>query len=94
MAPLHATIASLLCPHLPAACSELQGLIEMRAFSKALYPTVRDDTFLECCGVGDLVATCYGGRNRLVAEAWTRALLVRVCMCVYRCLYIGVAAEG
>ncbi|EFJ50801.1 hypothetical protein VOLCADRAFT_57957 [Volvox carteri f. nagariensis] len=50
-----------------------QGLVEMRAFSKALYPSVRDDTFLDCCGVGDLVATCYGGRNRLVAEAWTRA---------------------
>ncbi|GLC40357.1 hypothetical protein PLESTM_001053600 [Pleodorina starrii] len=47
----------------------------MRSFSKALYPSVRDDTFLECCGVGDLVATCYGGRNRLVAEAWTRAQL-------------------
>jgi glycerol-3-phosphate dehydrogenase (NAD+) len=27
----------------------------MRRFSKALYPTVRDDTFLDCCGVGDLV---------------------------------------
>ncbi|GIL57042.1 hypothetical protein Vafri_12308 [Volvox africanus] len=52
-----------------------QGLVEMRAFSKALYPSVRDDTFLESCGVGDLVATCYGGRNRLVAEAWTKAQL-------------------
>ncbi|KXZ53839.1 hypothetical protein GPECTOR_6g757 [Gonium pectorale] len=50
-----------------------QGLVEMRRFSRALYPSVREDTFLECCGVGDLVATCYGGRNRLVAEAWTRA---------------------
>ncbi|GIL83780.1 hypothetical protein Vretimale_10573 [Volvox reticuliferus] len=52
-----------------------QGLVEMRSFSKALYPSVRDDTFLESCGVGDLVATCYGGRNRLVAEAWTKAQL-------------------
>ncbi|GLI64296.1 hypothetical protein VaNZ11_007519 [Volvox africanus] len=52
-----------------------QGLVEMRAFSKALYPSVRDDTFLESCGVGDLVATCYGGRNRLVSEAWTKAQL-------------------
>jgi glycerol-3-phosphate dehydrogenase (NAD+) len=45
----------------------------MRAFSKALYPSVRDDTFMESCGVGDLVATCYGGRNRLVACEWTKA---------------------
>ncbi len=50
-----------------------QGLEEMRTFSKALYPTVRDDTFFHSCGVGDLVATCYGGRNRMVAEAWTKA---------------------
>ncbi len=54
-----------------------QGLVEMRSFTKALYPTARDDTFLECCGVGDLVATCTGGRNRLVAEAWTKAHSVR-----------------
>ncbi len=54
-----------------------QGLVEMRSFTKALYPTARDDTFLECCGVGDLVATCTGGRNRLVAEAWTKAHTVR-----------------
>ncbi|GFR51762.1 hypothetical protein Agub_g14217 [Astrephomene gubernaculifera] len=52
-----------------------QGLVEMRAFSRALYPSVRDDTFLAGCGVGDLVATCYGGRNRLVAEEWTRGQL-------------------
>ncbi len=41
--------------------------------SQALYPTVRDETFFHSCGVGDLIATCYGGRNRLVAEAWTKA---------------------
>ena len=48
----------------------------MRRFSKALYPTVRDETFFESCGVADLVATCYGGRNRLVALEFTRAHLV------------------
>ncbi|KAG2490530.1 hypothetical protein HYH03_010926 [Edaphochlamys debaryana] len=52
-----------------------QGLSEMREFSKALYPGVHDQTFLEGCGVGDLVATCAGGRNRLVACAWTKAQL-------------------
>ena len=48
----------------------------MRSFSKQLYPTVRDETFFESCGVADLVATCYGGRNKLVAAEYTKALLV------------------
>lgn len=56
----------------------MQGLEEMRAFSKALYPSVRDDTFLQACGIGDLIATCYGGRNRLVAQEWTKRAVVRV----------------
>nr|QKY14970.1 glycerol-3-phosphate dehydrogenase (NAD+) (GPDA) [Polytomella parva] len=52
-----------------------QGLSEMRRFAKSLYPSVRDGTFLESCGVADLIATCYGGRNRAVSEAWTKAQL-------------------
>eukprot|EP00878_Enallax_costatus_P016906 GHUV01017747.1.p1 GENE.GHUV01017747.1~~GHUV01017747.1.p1 ORF type:complete len:484 (+),score=134.18 GHUV01017747.1:161-1612(+) len=50
-----------------------QGLTEMRKFSKELYPTVRDETFFESCGVADLIATCYGGRNRFVAMEYTKA---------------------
>lgn len=49
-----------------------QGLEEMRKFSQALYPTVREETFFAPCGVADLIATCYGGRNRLVAMEYTR----------------------
>ena len=32
-----------------------QGLSEMMNFSQALYPTIRDDTFMESCGMADLV---------------------------------------
>jgi glycerol-3-phosphate dehydrogenase (NAD+) len=46
------------------------GLAEMRRLSRALYATIRDETFSESCGVADLIATCYGGRNRAVAERW------------------------
>ena len=44
-----------------------EGLAEMMALAKVLYPGVRDATFLESCGVADLIATCTGGRNRRVA---------------------------
>ncbi|BDA43327.1 probable glycerol-3-phosphate dehydrogenase [NAD(+)], cytoplasmic at C-terminar half [Coccomyxa sp. Obi] len=49
------------------------GLNEMRSLAERIYPTVRDNTFFESCGVADLIATCYGGRNRLVAEAYVHA---------------------
>jgi hypothetical protein len=57
----------------------------MRRFSKELYPTVRDETFFESCGVADLIATCYGGRNRLVAMEYTRQSLVSVQECRALC---------
>uniref|UniRef100_A0A515EIS9 Glycerol-3-phosphate dehydrogenase [NAD(+)] n=1 Tax=Dunaliella salina TaxID=3046 RepID=A0A515EIS9_DUNSA len=50
-----------------------QGLTEMRKLSKTLYPNVRNETFFESCGLGDMITTCLGGRHRATAEAWTRA---------------------
>lgn len=48
------------------------GLMEMIKFVDTFYEGTKSATFLESCGVADLVTTCYGGRNRKVAEAMVK----------------------
>ena len=45
------------------------GLNEMRSLSEDMYPTVRDGTFFESCGVADLIATCYGAHSPSVCRS-------------------------
>lgn len=49
------------------------GMMETVDFCKRFFNGNRIETYLESCGFGDLITTCYSGRNRRVAEAFVTA---------------------
>jgi glycerol-3-phosphate dehydrogenase (NAD+) len=49
------------------------GLLDMKNFAQEFFPGAKDQTFLEeSAGIADVITSCFGGRNRKVAEAFVR----------------------
>lgn len=60
------------------------GLVEMIEFTKLFLQNMDDSKelednsiFFESCGIADLIATCHGGRNRLLGEAVVKSMKKR-----------------
>ena len=42
----------------------------MIKFISTFFPNTQKSTFLQSCGISDVVASCYAGRGRMIAEAF------------------------
>ena len=69
------------------------GIVEILKFAETFYEGVKKETFFESCGVGDLIASCYGGRNRKCAELFVRTGKVIFIKCSWRILKGGLHPE-
>ncbi|VDD94126.1 unnamed protein product [Enterobius vermicularis] len=49
------------------------GFIEVMKFVECFYNVSNMKVFFESCGIADLIASCIGGRNRRVCEAFVKA---------------------
>ena len=48
------------------------GMVDMIRFGEVFFSGIQHSTFLESCGVADVIAECFGGRNRRCAELFVR----------------------
>ncbi|KAJ2356719.1 glycerol-3-phosphate dehydrogenase, partial [Coemansia sp. RSA 2618] len=49
------------------------GFMEMRRLAMHMSDAhIQDSTFMESCGMADVITTCYGGRNRRLAEEFIK----------------------
>ncbi|XP_055337972.1 glycerol-3-phosphate dehydrogenase 1-like protein [Paramacrobiotus metropolitanus] len=48
------------------------GIMEMIDFAEKFFPGGSRDTFLESCGVADVITSSFGGHNRKCAEAFAK----------------------
>ncbi|XP_040565466.1 glycerol-3-phosphate dehydrogenase [NAD(+)], cytoplasmic [Lepeophtheirus salmonis] len=48
------------------------GIMEMIEFVKLYEPNTQISTYLESCGVADIMTTAYGGRNRALSEEFAK----------------------
>ena len=55
-----------------------KGLYEMNLFCKTFSSYFEDDVVLKSCGVADLIATSFGGRNKLCAAEFARRFIQKI----------------